>query len=41
MSGVLNALDFAIVTNKKDRQLLDEAKYGELKEGKMSEEQYA
>eukprot|EP00798_Chlamydomonas_sp_ICE-L_P001355 gene1355-32717_t len=36
----MNALNFSTYVSKKDQQLLDEAKYGELEGGKMSREQY-
>jgi hypothetical protein len=40
-SSVISALDFVETASKSDAELLYEAKYGELKDGKMSKEQYA
>jgi len=40
-SSIISALDFVETASKSDAELLYEAKYGELKDGKMSKEQYA
>eukprot|EP00890_Picochlorum_soloecismus_P000304 jgi/Picsp_1/1274/NSC_04755-R1_protein len=40
LGGVISAFDFAEVRSKNDAELLYEAKYGKLKDGKMTREQY-
>jgi hypothetical protein len=40
LGGVISAFDFAEVRSKSDAELLYEAKYGKLKDGKMTREQY-
>lgn len=39
--SVLSAFDFSAARSKSDAELLYDARYGELKDGKMSREQYA
>lgn len=38
--GFMGAMDFAEVRSQSDAELLYDAKYGKLKDGKMSREQY-
>ena len=40
VGGIISAFDFAEVRSKSDAELLYEAKYGKLENGKMSREQY-